>query len=101
MSADTAPDRGEAVRTTALSGAAAGGGPLPTSADSVRTPTNNPPGGVRIEYRTRVPRQLLGAALTDAFAVIARETGQTDPPRPDMSGRGDVPPPPPRKDPPR
>ncbi|KUN32480.1 hypothetical protein AQJ11_02850 [Streptomyces corchorusii] len=36
--------------------------------------------GVRVEYRARVPRHLLAAALAEAFAVIERETQQQDTP---------------------
>lgn len=36
--------------------------------------------GVRIEYRARVPRHLMGAAFAEAFAAIHRETQQQDGP---------------------
>ncbi|MDX3069169.1 hypothetical protein PV518_44745 [Streptomyces sp. ND04-05B] len=38
------------------------------------------PGGVRIEYRARVPRGLVGAAFAEALDAIHRETQQQDPP---------------------
>ncbi|MFZ3595104.1 hypothetical protein [Streptomyces sp. BH104] len=36
-----------------------------TGADTVRTPSESVPDGVRVEYRARVPRHLLGAALAE------------------------------------
>ncbi|MFE3033075.1 hypothetical protein ACFXKY_15695 [Streptomyces canus] len=36
--------------------------------------------GVRIEYRTSVPRHLLGAAIAEAFGIIESETQQQDRP---------------------
>lgn len=95
---DTRTSTGGRVRTTPLGGEVVQDEPPRTRADTVRTTPDNPrpdnPGGVRIEYRARVPRRLLGAALAEAFGIIARETGQpgptadtvrTDPA--DMSGR--------------
>ncbi|WP_327415451.1 hypothetical protein [Streptomyces sp. NBC_01233] len=99
---------GGVLRTPVLVGEDIDCGPLPTRADSVRTgrvltgpDTARPPvyadtedtrrtppdtdtgQGVRVEYRARVPRRLLGAAVVEAFAHIARETradtGRTPP----------------------
>lgn len=38
------------------------------------------PEGVRVEYRARVPRHLVGAAFAEAFAIIQRETQPPDDP---------------------
>ncbi|MBC9731223.1 hypothetical protein [Streptomyces sp. TRM68367] len=50
-----------------------------TSTDTARTRLRTAPadasGGVRIEYRARVPRHLAGAAFAEALGVIAAETG--------------------------
>ncbi|MFZ4266551.1 hypothetical protein [Streptomyces arboris] len=52
--------------------------PLPTRADTIRTRPDTDPtdvsGGVRIAYRARVPRHLMGAAVAEALDLIARET---------------------------
>lgn len=84
-SPDIPPARGSIVRTI---GETSDHDPTPTSTNTVRTstdtaPTDNNP-GVRITYTARVPRHLLGAALTEALNHIARETG-TDT-APDTSG---------------
>ncbi|WP_158678685.1 hypothetical protein [Streptomyces sulphureus] len=46
--------------------------------------------GVRVEYRARVPRHLLGAALAEALAAIARETADDQDPPPAPDRRADV-----------
>lgn len=80
---DTRTPVGGHVRTTRLAGEVVQDGPSPTRQDTVRTTPDNPRpdtfGGVRIEYRASVPRRLLGAAMAEAFGIIARETGQPDP----------------------
>lgn len=80
---DTRTPTGGRVRTTPLVGEVVQDGPPPTRAETVRTTPDSPrpdnPGGVRIEYRARVPHRQLGAALAEAFGIIARETGQPDP----------------------
>ncbi|MFC8463382.1 hypothetical protein [Streptomyces sp. NPDC057250] len=49
--------------------------------DTGRTPGDTPGGqGVRFAYQTRVPRHLAGAALTEAFALLARAKGEDSPP---------------------
>ncbi|MGW5930528.1 hypothetical protein ACWF2L_30500 [Streptomyces anulatus] len=66
------------VRTPLIVGEIIDCGPLPTSTDTARTrPDTDPPdtsGGVRVEYRARVPRHLMGAAFAEALDLIARET---------------------------
>lgn len=50
-----------------------------TSPDTVRThPSPDTPGGVRVEYRATVPRNQFGAAVAEAFGLIAAATGQAD-----------------------
>ncbi|MET9321933.1 hypothetical protein ABZX75_17325 [Streptomyces sp. NPDC003038] len=83
------PDnRGGTVRTSPVVGETTECGSLPTSADTVRTPPDtNPadsPDGVRVEYRARVPRRLLGAAFAEAFAAIA--AAHEPPPASDREG---------------
>ncbi|WP_405759507.1 hypothetical protein OG234_13485 [Streptomyces sp. NBC_01420] len=41
--------------------------------------TDTRPGGVRVEYRARVPRRLLGAAVADAFNAIHQATADDIP----------------------
>jgi hypothetical protein len=66
------------VRTPFIVGETVDCGPLPTSTDTARTrPDTDVPdtsGGVRVEYRARVPRHLMGAAFAEALDLIARET---------------------------
>lgn len=48
---------------------------------SPRTEEDAPPRkGIYIGYWARVPRQFLGAAIAEAFAIIERETQQQDSP---------------------
>lgn len=50
-----------------------------TPAVNARTrPDTDTDVGVRLEYRARVPRHLLGAAVADALGFIAAETSQAD-----------------------
>ncbi|MCY0957682.1 hypothetical protein [Streptomyces sp. H27-H5] len=52
----------------------------PRTPDTSRARADTDTGqGVRIEYRARVPRHQLGAAVAEAFAHIARETRQHSP----------------------
>lgn len=105
LSADSARMSGAVRRTPVRTGAGTGGRPHPTSAGTARTPPDTPaadtprtPGrrdtpdtrrtppdtdsgqGVRVEYRARVPRRQISAALAEAAAHIARET-RADTPR--------------------
>ncbi|MFF6801073.1 hypothetical protein [Streptomyces sp. NPDC012616] len=53
----------------------------PTGAEGTEAQTEpEHDNGVRIEYRARVPRHMMGAALAEAFAHISRETQQQGPP---------------------
>ena len=58
-------------------------GAFATSADSVRTGSDNGPadndGGVRVEYSARVPRHQLGAAVAEAFGAINEATAHKKP----------------------
>lgn len=68
--------------------------PLPTRADTVRTIRPDTTGaGVRVEYRARVPRCLLPAALMEATQAIADARGQTDTPTPAPDAPPQPPPP--------
>ncbi|MBT2492349.1 hypothetical protein J7E96_28335 [Streptomyces sp. ISL-96] len=77
-STDTVSASGGVLRTLLDVGESVDCGPLPTSTDTVRTPgdtdTEDIGQGVRIEYRASVPRHMLGAAVAEAFGIIARET---------------------------
>ncbi|MEU0275946.1 hypothetical protein [Streptomyces sp. NPDC006307] len=77
-STDTVPASGGIVRTPVLAGETVDCGPVPTSTASVRTGEDTDTGdteqGVRIEYRARVPRHLLGDAVAEALGIITRET---------------------------
>lgn len=62
----------------------------PTETDE-QTSTPRPvdqetPRGVRIEYRARVPRHLMGVAFAEALAFIHRETQQQDDQPPSTDG---------------
>ncbi|MFF4900513.1 hypothetical protein [Streptomyces sp. NPDC001068] len=80
-STDTPDASGTVVRGVIVGASGADTGPASTSTDTVPgqpdtdTP-DTPDTGVRIEYRARVPRRLLGAALLEAFAAIHRETSR-------------------------
>jgi hypothetical protein len=77
---DTGHARGGIVRTCSVGEDNQDDGPLPTSADSVRTGHDDGPAdnsGVRVEYRARVPRHLLGAAIAEAAHAI--NTARTPP----------------------
>ncbi|MEU9033816.1 hypothetical protein AB0D45_02710 [Streptomyces sp. NPDC048352] len=91
-STDTVPASGGIVRTPVLAGETVDCGPLPTSTDSVRTgedtDTEDTGHGVRIQYRARVPRHLVGDAVAEALGIIARETA----PRPEEPAAIDPPP---------
>ncbi|MFD9422229.1 MULTISPECIES: hypothetical protein [unclassified Streptomyces] len=76
-SAPTCPDTvRDNLRTTRTPAPRQEHAPAPTSADTARTRPDNPgedsPDSVRVEYRARVPRRLLGAAIADAFGTIER-----------------------------
>lgn len=82
MSADTPPDIRTDIRT--VSGKVIRSLPvdedaqLVTRADTARTRPDgvaaDASGGVRVEYRARVPRHLAGAAIAEALGAIAAET---------------------------
>ncbi|MEC3995217.1 hypothetical protein VSR01_17410 [Actinacidiphila sp. DG2A-62] len=89
------PDRsGGHVRTGLDVGETVDCGPLPTRADTVRTRPDSEcpdtPGGVRVEYRARVPRHLMGAAFAEGLAAVAAELHPPEPepePAPPPAGR--------------
>jgi hypothetical protein len=87
------PDRtGGHVRTGLDIGETVDCGPLPTRTDSVRTTPDSErpdtPGGVRVEYRARVPRRLVGAAFAEGLAAVLAELHPPEPePAPPPAGR--------------
>ncbi|MFH8577182.1 hypothetical protein [Streptomyces zaomyceticus] len=111
---DTVRPSGGVLRTPVLVGEDTDCGPLPTRADSVRTPPvltgpdtvrpgvladtedtrRTPPDtdtgrGVRFAYQARVPRRFVGAAFAEALSLLARETGADT----DRTPPADTPPP--------
>ena len=82
VSTDTGHATGGIVRTPPVDDTRPHGCAPLTSPDKVRTPPTgrgpDTPGGVRVEYRARVPRHLLGAALAEAADAI--HAARTNPP---------------------
>jgi hypothetical protein len=85
ISADTGHNRGGHTRTPPAGEPAPDRGALPTRADTARTASSgqgpDTADGVRVEYRARVPRHLLGAAIAEAAQALS--TARTTPPAKD------------------
>lgn len=98
--ADTAGTSGGIIRTglarPEIIGETIDCGPLPTRADTTRTrpdtDTTDSCPGVRVEYRARVPRHQLGAAIAEVFGHIsAAQSTTTYTPEPSDAERPDAP----------
>ncbi|MFF4292162.1 hypothetical protein ACFY0N_00730 [Streptomyces vinaceus] len=74
---DSPPASGGHVRMPPDIGESPHCGPLPTSADTVRTGPDGYPAdsgtGVRFAYRASVPRHLVGVAFAEAFGLLGQE----------------------------